>query len=77
MWNEEKLLAEAQKYQTRNSFREGSNSAYITAHRMGLLNTICAHMPKRVNAYSLTKAIAAAKECSSASDLKKEAFFNL
>jgi hypothetical protein len=43
-WTHDALAAEAKKYDTREEFREYSNSAYITACRRGLVDLICEHM---------------------------------
>lgn len=40
---------EAAKYSSRNEFKMGSPSAYMAAKRMGVLDDICAHMPKHVD----------------------------
>ena len=45
-WTIERCHNEALKYTTRKDFKEGSGGAYNAAKRMGLLDTICAHMPK-------------------------------
>lgn len=49
-WTEYKLLLEALKYETRGKFQKYSNGAYQTAKKRGILNEICVHMPKKVNA---------------------------
>lgn len=45
-WTIEKCREEALKYSTRKDFQEGSGGAYNAAKRMGLLDSICAHMSK-------------------------------
>lgn len=45
-WTKDKLIKEALKYKTRWDFVKGSLGAYDSAHRQGLLNEICSHMPK-------------------------------
>lgn len=43
-WTDEKLVAEAKKYQTRGEFLKGSPSAWMTAKRRDMLDEITAHM---------------------------------
>lgn len=43
-WTEEKLKAEAKKYNTRGQFKLGSPSAYVIARKSKILDTICKHM---------------------------------
>ena len=45
-WTIEKCREEALKYTTRKDFQGGSGGAYNAATKMGLLDTICAHMPR-------------------------------
>lgn len=45
-WTIEKCREEALKYTTRKDFQEGSGGAYNAAKKMGLIDTICAHMPR-------------------------------
>lgn len=45
-WTSERCHDEALKYTTRKDFQRGSGGAYNAARRKGLLDTICAHMPK-------------------------------
>lgn len=46
VWTDEKLIAEANKYNTRQEFRKGSQSAYVTARKKGneYCDNICSHM---------------------------------
>jgi len=44
IWTFERVKDEALKYSNRNSFRIGSPSAYISAHRNDWLDEICLHM---------------------------------
>lgn len=46
IWNSDALKVEAQKFNCRISFRKNSPYAYYRAGRLGLLASICAHMPK-------------------------------
>lgn len=46
-WTLELLIAEAIKYETRWAFNKGSNNAYCSAWRRGLLDEACAHMVKK------------------------------
>lgn len=46
-WTKESLVGEALKYRTRSEFRMGSNSAYQTSIKRGLIEEICGHMRKR------------------------------
>ncbi len=43
-WTEERILAESKKYKFKKDFREKSHSAFVTAHKMGILEKICEHM---------------------------------
>jgi hypothetical protein len=44
IWTKDKCKNEAFKYTTRGDFREKSQTAYVTSHKKGWLNEICAHM---------------------------------
>lgn len=46
VWTKEKLKKEALKYKRRTAFQKGSPSAYRCAYSNGLLDEVCAHMPK-------------------------------
>ena len=43
----DELMEESEKYNYRSEFREGSPAKYAFAYEHGLLDIICAHMPKR------------------------------
>ena len=44
----DEVLADiAKKYKTRREFFDGDPSAYVTANRRNLLDTICAHMYRK------------------------------
>jgi hypothetical protein len=43
-WTEEKLMADALKYKTRNEWYRESGGAYVTARKRGLLDVCCGHM---------------------------------
>jgi len=43
-WTVEALSEEAKKFENKAEFRKKSNSAYATAQKRGLLQTICVHM---------------------------------
>ena len=45
-WTFEKLQEESLKYKTRTEFYRGSKWAYGIAHKMGIFEEICLHMPK-------------------------------
>lgn len=45
-WTKEKLLIEANKYKSRNEFKNECRKAYDAARRKGMLDEICTHMPK-------------------------------
>lgn len=47
-WTDEDLRKEALKYKTRGEFQRKSVS-YGTAHKRGILDEICSHMPKHVD----------------------------
>jgi len=44
VWTNEKLGAEAMKYETRQAFRNGSMGAYSRACHVGIMDEICGHM---------------------------------
>lgn len=46
-WTKELILAEAQKYQTKQTWIDGSQGSYRTAKREGWFEEASAHMPKR------------------------------
>lgn len=47
-WLSDEDLAElASRFETKADFFEADTSAYVTAHRRGILDTICAHMYRR------------------------------
>jgi len=62
-WTPETLHAEALKYDNKVDFRAGSNAAFLTASRRGLLDRICSHMipGKLPNGYWLDKENCAAE----------------
>ena len=74
-WTLETLKAEAKKYKTRGAFREGSPTAYLTATRQNLLDTLCKHMTspyvKRGFWKDKETCRAAAAECKSRSEFSK------
>jgi hypothetical protein len=43
-WTETALTKEALKYQSKITFKKGSNGAYQAAHKRGLISQICVHM---------------------------------
>lgn len=47
-WTITKLHAEAQKYETIKEFKMKSQSAYVTAGKLGILKQICSHMYKEI-----------------------------
>ncbi len=49
-WTDEMLRDEALKYKTRGAFRNESRSAYDTARRRGIIDSVCSHM-EYVNTY--------------------------
>lgn len=46
-WDEAKIQIEALKFKTRSEFSRGCNAAYCAARARGLIEKVCAHMPKR------------------------------
>lgn len=44
LWNKETCKIEALKYETRKDFNKESKGAYLTAHKLGILDDICSHM---------------------------------
>ncbi len=48
-WTYEKLQEESLKYKTRTEFAKKSKCAYERAHKMGIFEEICVHMPKHVD----------------------------
>lgn len=43
-WTKERCIKAAKKFKTRHEFQKGDISPYITAHREGWLDEVCAHM---------------------------------
>lgn len=43
-WTIERVVQEALKYNTKKSFRKGSNGAYCKAYVAGILDEVCSHM---------------------------------
>jgi len=43
-WTYEKIAEEAKKYEMRNCFKSGNESAYNAARRLGILDKVCSHM---------------------------------
>jgi len=43
-WTVERIHAEALKYETRLAFQKGSPSTYQAAHRLKIMDKVCAHM---------------------------------
>ncbi len=43
-WTDEKLSAEAAKYETRAAFCKGNYPAYMSAYKRNRLDVVCAHM---------------------------------
>jgi len=51
-WTKEKCQEEALKYNKRTEFQKLSNSAYMFAKKMGIIDEICSHMKtKKPNHY--------------------------
>ncbi len=48
-WSLKTLTSEAMKYRVRTDFQKFSKGAYLSATRQGLLEKVCAHMPKRID----------------------------
>ena len=46
-WSQEAIQEVANKYATRGEFAKGCSSAYFAAIRLGILNNVCSHMPKK------------------------------
>lgn len=47
LYSLDELMEESEKYDYRSEFRKGSPAKYAFAYEHGLLDIICAHMPKR------------------------------
>lgn len=47
-WTLDFLLQEALKYKTRNEFYKKNIGAYSSAHKQGLIDVVCSHMPKPI-----------------------------
>ena len=47
LYSLDELMEESEKYNYRSEFRKGSPAKYAFAYEHGLLDIICAHMPKR------------------------------
>lgn len=48
-WSVERVAEEAKKYDTKQSFREGSSGAYHKAHKLGIIDEVCSHMKVQGN----------------------------
>ena len=73
-WTIEKCHEEALKYTTRKDFQKDSCGAYNAAKRMGVLDTVCAHMPrisKPAGYWTKARCIREAKKNKSISGLRK------
>lgn len=46
-WTFETIHEQALKYKTRNAFAQGCKRAYFQAGKLGILDEVCSHMPKR------------------------------
>ena len=73
-WTKERCQEEALKYTTRRDFQKGCGSAYNAAKRMGVLDTICAHMPrtnKPAGYWTKARCLKEAKKNKSMSEFRK------
>lgn len=57
-WNYENIKKEVDKYIYRNDFRKGSSGAYQAALKLGILDEICSHMPRKTSTKWNSKNIA-------------------
>ena len=70
IWYKDKVLLEAQKYQTRNEFSQNARGAYKAAKHNGWLEEACSHMPKKA-IWNKENAFAEAKKYSTRFELQK------
>lgn len=66
----ESIMAEAQKYDTRQAFHHGSPREYEAAYRRGLLESVCAHMAPALRTWTDESLVARAREFDSRKQLQ-------
>ena len=72
-WTPSELHNEGKKYKTKQDFRNGSPSAFQTAAKLGLLDSVCAHMPEQRHAnYTLAGIMSVAKNYKNRSLFRSE-----
>lgn len=50
-WNKKTIEIEALKYKSKMEFRDKSNTAYKTAHKLGIIDKVCFHMMSQGTLY--------------------------
>lgn len=71
-WTIEKLQKEADKYYRRVDFQKNSNGAYLSACRLGVLNSVCSHMePPATKKYTDEEIFEIAKRYTRRTDFQK------
>lgn len=48
-WTERRIRTAASKYETHTEFTKAKPGAYRAAKRLGILDEVCSHMPKKIN----------------------------
>ena len=73
IWTTDMLIQEAKKYKSHGQFSKRNSIAYHSAHRLGILNSICAHMKERTyTAWSDSMLYEEAKKYSSRDEFNKK-----
>lgn len=60
IWTEAAIRSDAKRYPTRSAWQKASQSAYLRARTLKLLDTCCAHMPNVASTFTLDVAQAKA-----------------
>lgn len=71
-WTKEKCSEEADKYDTKSAFRNGSPKAYSSACRHGWINEICQHMKLLKTYYSMKECAEEAKKHTTKTEFMKK-----
>lgn len=62
----------ARRYKTREGFKADNPAAYNAAYRLGVLDDICKHMPKKRKAWTLEEAMVEAKKYTHRGDFHRD-----
>jgi len=70
-WTNEAIAKEAKKYETRNEFQKGNNSAYNAARSQGILDKVCKYMKPVYKNWSNAAIAKEAKKYQTRGEFKK------